>query len=48
MSALGIGNYERSLALHIGEHGKPERLTRGDWLLFASSLGVPPKPVWHD
>jgi len=37
------GTYAREMALFIGEHGAPERITRADWERFAHDLGMPPK-----
>lgn len=39
------GTWSRDMAFSIGEHHKPERVTRADWETFAKDLGMPPKRV---
>jgi serine/threonine-protein kinase HipA len=37
------GDWARDMALFIGRHRIPEQITKEDWEVFASDLGMPPK-----
>lgn len=43
LNLLRPGTWARDMALSIGEHHEPERITRSDWLSFARELGMPPR-----
>ncbi len=45
LDRIGAGNYDRRMALFIGEQAEPERVTRDDWTALARSISVPPRTL---